>query len=332
VPTESIRRRRLPTASGGPECDQSVSPFAGSEHPAAIVRVGELFGDGRYQAEELLGEGGMGIVVAARHVALGHRVAVKFLRPEARRREEAVARFRWEGRASLRIRSEHVVRVTDAGTLLNGVPYFVMELLEGMNLGELLTRRGQLPVEESLDYVLQACEVLAEAHRLGIVHRDLKPENLFLTTHADGTPLVKVIDFGLSSGVELVIPAGDAGTEPTRMEILGSPPYMSPEQVRHFEAVDARADIWSLGAMLYELLTGSVIHEADSDGATLTMICHRPVSSVRARRPDIPEELDRVILRCLERDRDRRIQNIPELAQALMPFAAARSKHLGRDR
>ncbi len=268
----------------------------------------------------------MGIVVAARHVELGHRVAVKILRTEVRRSEEAIRRFRWEARASLGIRSEHVVRVTDAGTLSNGVPYLVMELLDGMNLGELMKRRGPLPVEEALDYMLQACEALAEAHLMGIVHRDLKPENLFVTTRADGTPLLKVIDFGLSSGVELVMEPGDPGTEPTRIEIMGSPPYMSPEQVRNFETVDARADIWSLGAILYELLTGSLIHEVDSVGAMLARVCYCPVPSLRSRRPDLPEELDRVILRCLDRDRDRRIQDVPALAKALLPFAAASSR------
>jgi serine/threonine protein kinase len=196
-----------------------------------------------------------------------------------------------------------------------------MEALEGMTLGELMKRRGPLPVEEALDYVLQACEALEEAHAKGIVHRDLKPENIFLIHRADGTPLVKVIDFGLSSGAELAGADGDSGTSSTKGEIVGSPPYMSPEQVRDFETVDARTDIWSLGAILYELLTGSLIHEAESTGATLTKICHCPVSSLRGRRPDLPPELDRVILRCLERDPDRRVKDVRALAAALLPFA-----------
>jgi serine/threonine-protein kinase len=294
--------------------------------PPPTLRQGDIIG-GRYQVEEFVGEGGMGIVVAARHLELGHRVAIKYLRPEACRRPDIVARFRWEARAGLQIRSEHVVRVTDAGILGDGTPYLVMELLDGIDLGTLLKqRRGPLEVGEALDYVLQACEAIVEAHAMGIVHRDLKPENLFLTRRADGTPLVKVIDFGISSGVDLAVATGDLGQPSVTVEIMGSPAYMAPEQVRNFETVDARADVWSLGAILYELLTGSLIHDEKSVGPLLTRICHCPVRSARGRRADLPEELDGVILRCLERDPSRRVQNVAELARALIPFAAERSK------
>jgi serine/threonine-protein kinase len=279
---------------------------------------------GRYLVEEPLGEGGMGIVVAARHLELGHRVALKYLRPEACRRPDLVDRFRWEGRSALRIRSEHVVRVLDAGTTPNGVPYLVMELLEGKDLATLMEeRRGPLPVEEAIDYVLQACEAIAEAHALGIVHRDLKPENLFLTERPDGSPLIKVIDFGISSGLERR-PEGPSPADGCR-EILGSPAYMSPEQVRSFEGVDARADLWSLGAVLYELVTGRLIHDDASVGALLTKTCHCAVRPPRTHQPDLPEALDTTILRCLEKDRTRRIQSVAELARALAPVAPRRS-------
>jgi serine/threonine-protein kinase len=283
--------------------------------------------DGRYRIEEIVGEGGMGVVVAARDLELGHRVAIKFLRPNACLNEDMVARFRWEARASLRVRSEHVVRVTDAGTLGNGAPYIVMELLEGVDLAELLRARGApLDVAEAVDYVLQACEALAEAHALGIVHRDLKPANLFITRRADGTALVKVIDFGISSGVEMIIDESSPDRPGVKVEIMGSPAYMAPEQVADFDAVDARADVWSLGAILYELLTGSLIHDEQSIAVLLVKVRYCPVASPRLRRADLPEALDRLILSCLERDPDRRVQSVSELATALLPFAAERSR------
>jgi eukaryotic-like serine/threonine-protein kinase len=267
----------------------------------------------------------MGVVVAARDLELGRRVAIKFLRPNAWRREDMIARFRWEARASLRIRNEHVVRVMDTGALSNGAPYIVMELLEGVDLAELLRQRGgALDVSEAVDYILQACEALAEAHALGIVHRDLKPANLFIMRRADGTAVVKVIDFGISSGVEITVDGSSPELPSVKVEIMGSPAYMAPEQVTDFDAVDARADVWSLGAILHELLTGSLIHDEQSIGVLLAMIRHRPVRSARLRRPDLPEALDQLILNCLDRDPDRRVQSVSDLATALRPFATER--------
>jgi eukaryotic-like serine/threonine-protein kinase len=279
-------------------------------HKVRLLQEGDLVG-GRFRVEGHLGEGGMGVVVAARHVEFGHRVAIKYLRPEACWRPDLVARFRWEGRATLQLRSEHAVQITDAGMLPGRVPYFVMELLEGMDLGQLLARRGSpLGIGEAIDYLLQGCEAVAEAHAMGIVHRDLKPKNLFITKRADGTPLLKVIDFGISSGIDL-----DIGSRPTnRADMMGSPGYMAPEQVASFEDVDARADVWSLGAVLYELLTGHIVH---GDGSHL-------VFPARGYRAELPESLEEVVLGCLERDPDRRIQTVVELAQALSPFAVQR--------
>jgi serine/threonine-protein kinase len=173
---------------------------------------------------------------------------------------------------------------------------------------------------------LQACEAIAEAHALGIVHRDLKPENLFVTRRPDGTMLVKVIDFGISSGVEITIDGGSPDSPPVRVEMMGSPAYMAPEQVTDFETVDARADVWSLGAILYELLTNALIHAETSIGVLLAKVRYCPVASARVRRPDLPEALDRLILRCLERDSNCRVQNVGELAEGLLPFAGERSR------
>ena len=170
----------------------------------------------------------------------------------------------------------------------------VMELLEGSDLAALLSSGVPLAVEDAVDYVLQACEALAEAHALGIVHRDLKPANLFLTRRADGSHLVKVLDFGISSGVELTMGGGEGGGEPAvKVELMGSPRYMSPEQMRDFDDVDARADIWSLGAILYELLTSRRVHDDDSIGVVLARTCYCPAPSARTHRADLPDELDR---------------------------------------
>jgi serine/threonine-protein kinase len=202
-----------------------------------------------------------------------------------------------------------------------------MELLEGVDLARLLRDRGEpLEIAEAIDYVLQACEALAEAHALGIVHRDLKPENLFVCRRVDGTVFVKVIDFGISSGVEITIDGCSPDQAPVKVEMMGSPAYMAPEQVTDFEAVDARADVWSLGAILYELLTNVLIHDETSIGVLLAKVRYCPVTPARARRPDLPEALDALILRCLERDRDRRVQDVSELAAELLPFADERSR------
>ena len=282
---------------------------------------------GRYRVEKVIGEGGMGIVVAARHVELGHRVAIKYLRPDLRDRPDPVARFHWEARAIALIRSEHVVRCLDLGTLEGGAPYMVMELLEGADLGYLVDhRKAPLAMEDAVEYVLQACEALAEAHAMGIVHRDLKPENLFLSHRANGTPLVKVIDFGISTFIERGVSHDIPKRAPTKGALTGSPAYMSPEQLEDSENVDARSDVWSLGIILHELLTGRLLYNETSILAMTTRICNDPVPSVREQRADLPRELDRVVLRCLEKDPARRVQSVAELALALRPFASKRAR------
>src|SRR6185369_9371107 len=171
-----------------------------SEQPAesdGTPREGDVVA-GKYRVERVLGKGGMGVVVAAEHTVLRQKVAIKFLLPEAMQRKGAAERFEREARAASAIQNEHVARVTDVGVLETGAPYMVMEYLTGKDLGELIRERGKLPIPEAVDYLLQASEAIAEAHALGIIHRDLKPANLFVTTRPDGTPLVKVLDFGLS--------------------------------------------------------------------------------------------------------------------------------------
>ncbi|HEY3500068.1 MAG TPA: serine/threonine-protein kinase, partial [Polyangiaceae bacterium] len=214
------------------------------------LRPGQVLA-GKYAVERVLGRGGMGVVVAAQHLQLFHHVAIKLMLPEVAANSEAVLRFVREARAVTRIKSEHVVRVSDVGTLDSGEPFMVMEYLEGADLGALLLQRGPLPIAEAAEYVLQACDAIAEAHALGIIHRDLKPPNLYLSRRADGSPVVKVLDFGISKAQTA---AGDAMTRTSAL--MGSPLYMSPEQMTSSRDVDPRSDIWSLGIILYKLVSG----------------------------------------------------------------------------
>ncbi|WP_438014257.1 serine/threonine-protein kinase [Sorangium sp. So ce315] len=271
---------------------------------------------GKYRVESVLGRGAMGLVVAARHLALDERVAIKVLLPRYVRDPEILQRFLREGRAAVRIRSRHVVRVADVGTLESGAPYMVMDHLEGRDLAAVLAESGRLPVPVAVELVLQVCEALAEAHAQGIVHRDVKPSNLFVTRNADGSPCVKVLDFGISKMTH----AEDHAL--TRVGgVLGSPLYMSPEQLRSASDVDGRADVYSLGVVLFELLTGRTPFFAHELAQLVYLVTQGEPQRPRALRPDIPEPLEQVILAAIARDRDRRFANIADLALALVPFA-----------
>ncbi|XXY50256.1 serine/threonine-protein kinase [Sorangium sp. So ce269] len=271
---------------------------------------------GKYRVESVLGRGAMGLVVAARHLALDDRVAIKVLLPRYVRDPEILQRFLREGRAAVRIRSRHVVRVADVGTLENGAPYLVMDHLEGRDLAAVLAESGVLPVPVAIELVLQACEALAEAHAQGIIHRDVKPSNLFLTRNADGSPCIKVLDFGIS---KMTHAEEHALTRVGGM--LGSPLYMSPEQLRSASDVDGRADVYSLGVVLFQLLTGRTPFVAQELAQLVYMVTQGEPLRPRALRPDIPEPLEQVLLAALARDRDRRFPTIADLALALVPFA-----------
>ena len=294
------------------------------EDGASLPRVGDLVA-GKYEVERIIGEGGMGVVVAARHRELGELVAIKLLRPHAARDGEAVARLMREARATISIKSEHVVRIIDVGQLDSGSHYILMEFLRGSDLGEVVRDRGQLPVADAVDYLLQACEAIAEAHARGIVHRDLKPSNLFLTQRADGSSLVKVLDFGISKAL-VAEDASVPGSKPqasltATKAVFGSPLYMSPEQVRSSKRVDERTDVWALGIILHELLTGSLPFGGEAVQAVLAAIVADAPELVRVRRPDVPEGLERVIASCLVKDVVQRCQSVAELATALRPYA-----------
>jgi eukaryotic-like serine/threonine-protein kinase len=293
-----------------------------SRAPIAPVVPGDILA-GKYKVERVLGAGGMGVVVQAMHLQLRQRVALKFLLPVAYEAPGAVARFLREARSAVQIRSEHVARVTDVGTLDNGAPYLVMELLEGTDLADALKQRGRaFEVDEAVEYVLQACEAIAEAHALGIVHRDLKPANLFLSERRDGSPLVKVLDFGISKVAE----GGSVPVLTTREVMMGSPRYMSPEQMRSARDVDRRTDIWALGTILHELVVGAPAFDGDSMAALCSRIATEPPPRLRKLRGDAPVVLEAVILRCLEKDRERRIGSVAELASQLRPIAPARAQ------
>jgi serine/threonine-protein kinase len=291
----------------------------GADPVERIPSPGEVIAS-KYEVERVLGAGGMGVVIAARHIQLGQKVAIKFMRGQAATDSAAVGRFQREARAAAALMSEHVAKVFDVGTLENGAPYIVLEYLAGVDLGEVLRRNGPLSIHHALGAVLQACEALAEAHAIGIVHRDLKPSNLFLTKRKDGTPLVKVLDFGISKAAPLNTASPEEGLTASGY-IMGSPGYMSPEQVRSAKAVDARSDLWSLGVILYELLTGVSPFAGETIGDTFARIVAETPPPVHERRADIPPRLSAVVARCLERDPNRRIQTVAELASKLAPFA-----------
>jgi len=276
---------------------------------------------GKYRVERLLGMGGMGVVVQATHLELDRNVALKFLLDEAGALPHVAARFAREARAAARIQSEHVARVLDVGTLENGAPYIVMEYLEGEDLQRLMERRGRLPIVEAVDYLLEACEAVAEAHSLGIVHRDLKPANLFLSRLPSGERLVKVLDFGIS---RLQVSAEDPRLTSTAA-VFGSPLYMSPEQMASAASVDERSDVWSLGVSLYELLTGCHAFAGETKGALIAAVLSETPKPPSLYRPELPRELDRAILRCLEKEPALRFANVAGLAAALSPFGSARS-------
>ncbi len=279
------------------------------------IEIGSIIAK-KYAIERIVGEGGMGVVVAAQHTQLRQRVAIKFLLPAIVAHPESLARFVREARASVRIQSEHVARVLDVGELENGSPYIVMEYLEGTDFAGILESATPPSVEAAIEYILQACEAVAEAHSLGIVHRDLKPANLFVTRRPDGSPLVKVLDFGISKSLD---GSDHALTKTT--SFVGSPMYASPEQLLSSRSVDTRTDIWSLGVILYEACGG----QAPFTGVNVMEVASRvmkldprPLEEICV---DLPVGLSAVIMRCLEKDVARRFATVGELARALGRYA-----------
>ena len=271
------------------------------------MEPGELI-DGKYRVDARLGEGGMGLVLEATHVLLGSKVAIKVLKPEAVRITEVCQRFVREARAAGRLRSEHTARVVDVGQLASGQPYMVMEMLRGRDLAT-AARKRRLPVAVVADYIVQACEGLAEAHSLGMVHRDIKPANLFLSEQPNGQIIVKVLDFGIATA-----PDGDIDHGLTKtISIMGSPSYMSPEQLRSSKLVDARSDIWSLGVTLFRLVSGQQPFVGETFSALSIAVATEPHPRLEGIEPAFADIVDR----CLEKRPDDRFATVAELAAAL---------------
>jgi eukaryotic-like serine/threonine-protein kinase len=267
---------------------------------------------GKYRIESQLGTGGMGVVVAATHLQLGTPVALKFLHHEMTQNRSVVERFMREARSSAQLRGENVCRVSDVGTTETGQPFIVMELLTGQDLGTVLRTNGAVQVTTAAEIVMQACIALGEAHALGIVHRDIKPGNLFWTQRPDGSALIKVLDFGVAKAPE------ELKLSLTQTQnVIGSPGYMSPEQLKSSKSVDMRSDIWSLGIVLYELVSGKKPFDAESITELALKVAMDPAPALSA---GIPPSFESVILRCLEKEPLRRFSDVADLAQALAPF------------
>ena len=305
---------------------EQVSVASSDVVPSQRLASGLVVG-GKYLIGEVIGEGGVGVVYEAQNLELDEKVALKCLRPEFLVDSGMVGRFAREAKAAARIKSEYVATVHDVGTLPDGGgPFMVMERLQGRDLGAIVSEKRGLGPRDAVEYTLQACEALAVAHAMGIVHRDIKPDNLMLTERSGGMRIVKVLDFGISKAIITgSIFRGEVPTVKT-MNLMGTPLYMSPEQVRCSDAVDVRSDIWSLGMVLYELVTATTAFR----GATLTEVCAAILESaptpLEVYRQDLPSGLVDVILRCLEKDPTKRYQNVAELAMALMPFGPKRAR------
>ncbi|MEZ4223347.1 MAG: serine/threonine-protein kinase [Polyangiaceae bacterium] len=282
--------------------------------PGLPIAPGDVLA-GRYRVDRVLGAGGMGVVVEATHLGLQERVAIKLLRSNVAANPKLRERFLQEARAVASVKNRHIVRVRDIDIAEDGTPFMVMDLLSGVDLAAVLVQRGRLPIPEATRLILQACEALAVTHGAGLVHRDLKPANLFLEQSDGGAPTLKLLDFGVSKQTLLVEALTKSG------DVMGTPAYMSPEQLSSSRDVDGRSDIWSLGVVLYELISGRCPFEGRSDGNLYLNILQRdpaPISELT-----VPPELELVLRRCLAKDRSQRYATVADLAVELAPFAGS---------
>jgi serine/threonine-protein kinase len=286
-----------------------------------VITPGALLAK-RYRIEEVIAEGGMGTVYRAFHILLERPVAIKVMREELARAPEAVARFVNEARAAAQLSGPHALRVIDIGRIEGGPPYQVLELLEGADLRTVLDERGPLPLTEAVDLIVQACEAVSEAHEIGIIHRDLKPENLFLCQAPNGEKLIKLLDFGISK--QRVDPAAPALT--AFGESVGSPNYMSPEQMSAPDLVDERSDVWSLGVVLFELLTGTTPFQAETVPFVYARVLGGAPTPLGKLRGDLPKAVQALLDRCFCKDPNDRFANAQELAQGLLRLLRTDSK------
>ena len=293
--------------------DQSLSSTDVISPAQCPVAVGDVVA-GKYRVEKVVGTGGMGSVVAAWHEQLNHRVALKFMLPQFASDAEAAARFSREARSAARLRSPHVCRVLDLDKLVNGTPFLVMEYLEGETLERCIERDRVIAPARAVDWVLQALEALAEAHGVGIIHRDLKPANLFVTQW-QGQQTIKVLDFGIAKSVDPDIEYGLKSTSQNMM--IGSPPFMAPEQLQPGKKVDARADVWSMGVVLYQALTGELPFKSDNLVDMMFAIKNQPHPPLLEKVPSLPVAVAQVVDGCLAKLPENRFQTVDALTQAL---------------
>jgi serine/threonine-protein kinase len=335
----SFEPRGKGSPNGGDAFDAERSSYASAamvaleEQPlsAEDCAIGEVVA-GKYLIEGVIGRGSMGVVVRATHLGFDELVALKFIRPEMRKIDGIVSRFAREAKASVRIRNEHAVNVLDVGVADPIGPFFVMEYLEGINLEELVDSQGPFDPAISCKYILQACEALAAAHAQGIIHRDIKPQNMFLAWQGR-LERIKILDFGISKAALSGQVFGDDLSIGERDWVMGTPLYMSPEQLRHAPDVDERTDIWSLGAVLYELLVGRPLFSGDTQTAVCRQVFEAGQHSIRVDIPSVPDALWEVIERCLAQQKEQRYENVADLGLALLPFApAAACLHIERAR
>ncbi|HEV7556884.1 MAG TPA: serine/threonine-protein kinase [Kofleriaceae bacterium] len=282
------------------------------------MEPGSIVGD-KYRVGRVIGRGGMGVIVEATHLQLGTRVAIKILRSDATEKPDVAERFLREARAAAQLKNEHICRVHDYGTLPDHSPFMVMELLEGRDLGSLVDFEGPLDPKLVAEYVIQACAGIAEAHARALIHRDLKPGNLFLELRADGSPCIKILDFGIAKH------ESDFKLTQTQ-SVVGSPSYMAPEQLKSSKLVDARTDIWGLGVVMYELLSEQLPFTGDSMPELVLAITTEPPPPLFGGK--IPGALIDIVYKCLSKNPDERFQSVGELAEALLPFAETDRKSL----
>ncbi|HEX4448657.1 MAG TPA: serine/threonine-protein kinase [Polyangiaceae bacterium] len=322
----AVADRTPPGKSGAEAAARSSGTQEVQPSPIDQLEIGAIV-NGKYRINSILGRGSMGVVTECEHIELRERVALKFLLTRGNvAGEDFRVRFMREAQLSAKLKGLHIARVVDVGVWLESLPYMVMEYLEGTDLAHVLRAAGRLPADLALEYTVQICEGVAEAHALGVVHRDLKPSNVFVTQQADGSDLIKILDFGVS---KWDVPDRDAGEGTQAGLILGSPKYMAPEQMFTASKVDARADIWSIGAVLYQMITGRPPYDFPTFAQTFAELASdRPPPGVCALAPEVSPELEGVILQCFQRTPDKRVQSVAELAGALLeavgsPHAAA---------
>ncbi len=278
------------------------------------VQIGQVI-DNKFRIDRVLAQGGMGVLCAATHLHLDQKIAIKFRLAGSKL---DATRFIREAQLAVRLQNRHVCRVMDLGYIDEATPYIVMEYLDGNDLAQQVERHGPLSIEEAAEYMLQACDAMAEAHSLGIVHRDIKPENLFLARQHDGRTIVKVLDFGISKqhGVTLT----------TESDLMGTPAYMAHEQWASAKHVTGSSDIYALGATLHFMLTGKPPHEATTIPEMFAKISTQEPPRLRTLRADVPADLEALVLRCLARKPDDRPADVLALGDALLPFTPARKQ------